>query len=275
MVVGTVVSNETRGFGWKRLSLPFRKGENMKRLFVSLLLFILFSAPILADTLKLATTTSTDNSGLLRVLLPPFEKKYNTRVDVIAVGTGKAIKLGESKDVDVILVHARAAEDKFVQDGYGFNRRDVMYNDFVILGPASDPARIKSSKNPFKKIAAKKAIFVSRGDDSGTHKKEIELWRKAKISPKGKWYMSVGQGMGAALLIANEKQAYILCDIGTYLAYKKKMDLVLLSKADINPYGVIAINKKALPFIKWITSKQAKKIINNFKVSGEQLFYTQ
>lgn len=247
----------------------------MKRLFVSLLLFILFSAPILADTLKLATTTSTDNSGLLRVLLPPFEKKYNTRVDVIAVGTGKAIKLGESKDVDVILVHARAAEDKFVQDGYGFNRRDVMYNDFVILGPASDPARIKSSKNPFKKIAAKKAIFVSRGDDSGTHKKEIELWRKAKISPKGKWYMSVGQGMGAALLIANEKQAYILCDIGTYLAYKKKMDLVLLSKADINPYGVIAINKKALPFIKWITSKQAKKIINNFKVSGEQLFYTQ
>ena len=183
--------------------------------------------------------------------------------------------MGESKDVDVILVHARAAEDKFVQDGYGFNRRDVMYNDFVILGPASDPARIKSSKNPFKKIAAKKAIFVSRGDDSGTHKKEIELWRKAKISPKGKWYMSVGQGMGAALLIANEKQAYILCDIGTYLAYKKKMDLVLLSKADINPYGVIAINKKALPFIKWITSKQAKKIINNFKVSGEQLFYTQ
>jgi len=238
--------------------------------------------------LKLATTTSTDNSGLLDKLLPSFKARFNIKVDVIAVGTGKALKLGENGDVDVVLVHARQAEDKFIQEGYGVNRRDVMYNDFIILGPSDDPAKIKDEKSvvlTLGKIAAQKAFFVSRGDDSGTHEKEKNLWQKVGIAPEGKWYMEVGQGMGAALQIANEKQAYILCDRGTFLAYKNKIDLVILSEGDtllFNPYGIMAVNPARYPGVKyieamqliaWVTSVEGQKIIGEYKKEGEILFH--
>jgi tungstate transport system substrate-binding protein len=260
----------------------------MKKFLALLLLLSIISGQAFAkNIIKLATTTSTDNSGLLKVLLLPFEKKYDARVDVIAVGTGKAIKLGKNGDVDIILVHARSAEDKFVKDGLGVNRREVMFNDFIILGPASDPAELKESKNvldALKKIYRKRAIFVSRGDDSGTHKKEKSLWKRAKINPKGKWYNSVGQGMGSTLQIADEKQGYVLADRGTYLAYRDKIDLEIVyagDKALNNPYGMIAVNPAvhsgsnymgAMMLIGWLTSVDGQKIINNFKKNGEILF---
>jgi len=238
--------------------------------------------------LKLATTTSTENSGLLEKLIPPFEERFNIKVDVIAVGTGKALKLGENGDVDVVLVHARQAEDMFIQEGYGVNRRDVMYNDFIILGPSSDPAKIKDEKNvvlTLGKIADQKAFFVSRGDDSGTHEKEKNLWQIAEIKPEREWYIEVGQGMGATLQIANEKQAYILCDRGTFLAYKNKIDLVILSEGDallFNPYGIMVVNPARYPGVKymesmqliaWVTSIEGQKIIREYKKEGEILFY--
>ncbi len=244
---------------------------------------------IYAETthLRLATTTSTENSGLLEVLLLPFEVKFGVKVDVIVVGTGKALKLGENGDVDVVLVHARAVEDKFIQEGYGVNRRDVMYNDFIILGPFDDPAKIKDEKNvvlALRKISEQKIYFVSRGDDSGTHKKEKSLWQKTGINPQGKWYMEVGQGMGAALQIAYEKQAYILCDRGTFLAYKDKIDLIILFEGDpllFNPYGIMAVNPALYPQVKyieamqliaWVTSVEGQKIIKEYKKEGEVLF---
>jgi len=250
-----------------------------------LLISMVYAEPI---HLKLATTTSTENSGLLGKLLPPFEEKYNIKVDVIAVGTGAAMKLGENGDADVLFVHAREAEDKFIDAGYGVNRRDVMYNDFILLGPSDDPAEIKGESNvtlALKKIADRKAYFISRGDDSGTHKKEKSLWQNAKISPEGKWYMEIGQGMGAALQVANEKQAYVLCDRGTFLAYKNKIDLIILSEGDallFNPYGIMAVNPARYPQVKymeamqliaWVTSVEGQKIIGEYKKEGEILFH--
>ena len=237
--------------------------------------------------LKLATTTSTENSGLLGVLLPPFEEEFGIKVDVIAVGTGQAIKLGENGDVDMILVHARAAEDKFIEEGYGVNRRDVMFNDFIILGPSNDPAEIRSESNvtlALKRISDRKVYFVSRGDDSGTHKKEKILWQNTKTSPEGEWYMEIGQGMGATLQVANERQAYVLCDRGTFLAYKDKIDLIILSEGDpllFNPYGIMAVNPARYPHVKyieamqliaWVTSVEGQKIIGEYKKEGEILF---
>ncbi len=245
-------------------------------------------APAQAKTIKLATTTSTDNSGLLEVLLPAFTRKHGIEVKVIAVGTGRAIKHGENGDVDVILVHARAAEDKFVADGFGVNRRDLMHNDFVIIGPAGDPAGIKGSKDAaqaLQKIAASGSFFVSRGDDSGTHKKEKQLWQSAEVEPGGTWYLSAGQGMGAVLNIANEKQAYAMSDRATYLAYRNRLELPVLVEGDkrlSNPYGVIAVNPakhphvkhaQAMKFIEWLTSEEGQRIIANFKKEGEVLFH--
>ena len=236
----------------------------------------------------MATTTSTDNSGLLEVILPPFEKMCNVTVDVIAVGTGKAIKLGEKGDVDLILVHAPEAEKKFVKKGYGVNRRSVMHNDFIILGHASDPAKIKGEKNTtkaFEIIAKTKSLFISRGDDSGTHKKEKSLWKKTGVIPQGKWYLEAGQGMGTVLQMAHEKMAYTLSDRGTYLAYKTKIDLVVISEGDPvlnNPYGVIAVNSakhphvkyiKAMALIGWLTSPECQHMIADFKKGGQILFH--
>ena len=241
------------------------------------------------ERLKLATTTSTDNTGLLKILLPPFEKKYGVRVDVIAVGTGKALKLGENGDVDVVLVHAKAEELKFVEAGFGVDRREIMYNEFQVAGPKSDPAKIRGIKDAseaFKKIARSQSIFVSRGDNSGTHVKEKEIWTGAGIKPAGKWYVEAGQGMEQTLQIASEKLGYTLTDSATFLAYEDKIELVILMEGDpilYNLYGIIAVNPKKYPkvnyqmtknLIEWISSPEARAIIEGFKIKGKVLFHT-
>ena len=238
--------------------------------------------------LRLATTTSTDNSGLLKSLLPAFEKSSGYKVHVIAVGTGKALHMGQDGDVDVVMVHARTDEDKFVAAGYGVNRRDLMYNDFVIVGPKQDPAGIggiKDTAAALARIAAKEAVFISRGDESGTYKKEQALWQAADIKSQGKWYRSIGQGMEQALQIASEMQGYTLADRGTWLALRKKLELDILVQGDsrlFNPYGVIAVNparypdvnyQGAMAFIAWLTSPEGQNQIAAFKIDNESLFF--
>lgn len=265
--------------------------------------------------LKMSTTTSTQSSGLLDVLLPELEKDTGIKVKVIAKGTGAAIRDGMDGNVDVIFVHARAREEKFIKEGYGTKRYAVMHNDFVILGPQNDPARIKGEKNAagaLNKIARKNALFVSRGDDSGTHTKEQALWKASKlplenqavtITKKGKkrdinflrpegskkWYLSIGQGMGKVINFSDEKKAYTLSDRGTYIKYKHGtkagIDLVVLCEGDselANPYGVIPVNPKMHPhvrhdlaetFAKWLVSKKGQSLIADYKLLGKQLFY--
>jgi tungstate transport system substrate-binding protein len=237
---------------------------------------------------KLATTTSTDNSGLLGYLLPEFTKDTGYTVDVIAVGTGAALALGEKGDVDVVLVHARAKEDEFVAAGFGTDRRDVMYNDFVVLGPGSDPAGIagaKSSAEAFRLIAESGADFVSRGDNSGTHFKELEIWQAAGISPEGSWYKEAGQGMGAVITMTDDLQGYTLADRGTFIAMKENIDLKVDFEGEaslFNPYGIIAVNPDlhphvnydgAMALIDWIVSEKGQRLIGQFTKGGDQLFY--
>jgi tungstate transport system substrate-binding protein len=265
--------------------------------------------------IKLSTTTSTENSGLLDVLLPEFEKDTGIRVKVFAKGTGAAIRDGMDGNVDVIFVHAKEREEKFVADGYGAYRLGVMHNDFVIIGPATDPAGIKGKRDAvmaLRRIAMAKVKFVSRGDDSGTHTKEQALWKATGLSLKnktttivkkgkkrrlsfqhpgglGKWYLSIGQGMGKALTYAEEKQAYTLADRGTYLKYKfgrkQGLDLEILCEGEgslFNPYGIIPVNPKKYPhvnfewtdrFAKWLISPKAQALIANYKIQGQQAFF--
>ena len=256
------------------------------------LLFLLLALDAMSaraeERLRMSTTTSTENSGLLSVLLPPFEKKYGCKVDVVAVGTGKSLKLGEAGDVDVVFVHARALEDKFVADGFGVNRRDVMYNDFVLVGPPDDPAavgRTKDAPEAFRAIASKGSPFISRGDESGTHVKEKEIWASAGIVPRGAWYVEAGQGMGEVLTMAAQKRGYALADRGTYIAFRKKTDLVVLRQGDRNlwnPYGIIAVNPKrhahvkydlAKKLIDFVTGPEGRSLIAGFKMDGEPLFF--
>jgi tungstate transport system substrate-binding protein len=294
---------------------------NMKRHAISALCAVLvvglLSSMALGDEkiIKMSTTTSTQASGLLDILLPQLEKDTGIKVKVVAKGTGAAIRDGMDGNVDVIFVHARAREEQFVKEGYGTKRYAVMHNDFVILGPAKDPAGIKGSKSAteaLKKIADAKAPFVSRGDDSGTHTKEQALWqatgldlekktrtivKKGKkrevtfIHPAGlgQWYLSIGQGMGKALTFADEKQAYVLADRGTYIKYKFGRDipieLEVLSEGDpmlANPYGVIPINPQRHPHVKydqadefarWLVSEKGQSVINGYRLLGKQLFY--
>ena len=238
--------------------------------------------------LRMATTTSTENSGLLSVLNPAFEQQHDAVVDVIAVGTGKALKLGENGDVDIVFVHAPPAEKQFVNAGHGVDRAAVMHNDFVIIGPPGDPAGIAetgSAVEALKKIHNTGATFVSRGDDSGTHKKEKSLWEKAGIDPGGDWYLAVGQGMGAVLQIADDKQAYTLTDRGTFIAYQGKINLEIVSEGDkalYNPYHIIAVNpdkhshvkyELAKDYIDFVTGKDGQQIIKDYRMKGQQLFY--
>ncbi len=248
------------------------------------------------ERMKLATTTSTVDTGLLDSILPPFEKRFNLKVDVISVGSGKAIALARNGDVDAILVHDPRAEEEFVRDGHGVNRRGVMYNDFVIIGPEKDPARIAGTHDAvaaLKAIAEAKAPFVSRGDDSGTHQKEKALWKEAGLAPEGKttnppsgaWYMETGQGMGATLTIADEKKAYCLADRATYTAFSGKVNLLILCEGDrrlLNQYSVIAVSPARHPhvdylhamcLIGWLTSSEGQKMIGEFTKKGAALFH--
>ena len=240
------------------------------------------------QVIKMSTTTSTENSGLLAYLLPMFEKKTSSKVQVIAVGTGKALELAKNGDVDVTLVHARTSEDKFVAEGHGVNRRDVMYNDFIIVGPAKDPAGIKGSNDvlaAMKKIVDSRASFISRGDNSGTDQMEKAYWKQVGAQPQGSAYVSAGLGMGEVLNMAAEKDAYTLTDRATYGAYKAKTGLVIEVEGDkkmFNPYGIIAVSPKkykdinykgAMQLIEWMTSDEGQKAIAAFKVDGQQVFF--
>jgi tungstate transport system substrate-binding protein len=265
----------------------------MKRYFANLICLpvALLAALVMAGEpalVRMATTTSTENSGLFNVIQPVFEQALDIRVHVIAVGTGKALELGRRGDVDVVLVHAKAAEETFVQAGYGVERHEIMYNDFVIVGPPGDPAGVRGMQDAgkaFAKIAGTSVTFVSRGDDSGTHKKENAIWQQANIQPQGEWYRQVGQGMGKTLQIAGELAGYTLVDRGTWLAYRAKSPLQLLVSGGAelqNPYGIIAVSPERFPdvnhaavqrLIDWFASPEAHNLIAGYKVDGEQLFY--
>lgn len=267
-----------------------RCGSSWARaLVLALLLLVLAGMPVAAqEHLRLSTTTSTENSGLLAAMLPPFEQRFHLKVDVIAVGSGKALKLAENGDVDVVLSHAPEMEEAFVKAGFGVNRRDVMYNDFVIVGSPNDPAQLRkatSAAEAFKKLGAASATFISRGDESGTHQKEKDLWKTAGVTPSGSWYVSAGQGMGEVLLMANERQAYTLADRGTYVAYKKRDELTIVCQGDpllFNPYTITAVNParhpaakyiEAMELIAWLTSREGQKLVGRFTQEGEVLFH--
>jgi len=260
----------------------------------ALILFSMPWSPLSAEDavrIRMASTTSTQNSGLLDVLLPAFEKAEEGRikVDLIAVGTGRALKIAERGDADLVFVHAPELEEEFVKKGFGVNRRPVMHNDFVVLGPSSDPAGVKdahTAMDAFQNIAKQKASFISRGDQSGTHLKELAIWSKAGVNPGGEgWYVEAGSGMASTLRIAEEKQAYTLSDRGTYLNYRERIHLPILFQGDPvlhNPYGIMAVNPKRFPhvhykeamrFIDWILSPEAQSLIASYKIAGESLFF--
>ncbi|MBE0417267.1 MAG: extracellular solute-binding protein [Coriobacteriia bacterium] len=242
--------------------------------------------PVEVTNVILASTTSTEDSGLFSELVPAFQDAYpQYRLDVVAVGTGQALEIGRAKDADVLLVHAKADEEQFVADGYGVERRDVMYNDFVIVGPGSDPGGIAGTDDAaaaLTAIAEGGYTFISRGDDSGTHKKELSLWEAAGIEPAGDWYLSIGQGMGDTLNMASESKAYTIADRGTYLSMKDRIELVVVVEGDerlFNPYGVIVVTDASNPegaqaFADWIVSAEGQDVIREFGVDtyGEPLF---
>ncbi len=241
--------------------------------------------------ITVASTTSTENSGLFKYLLPIFEKKSGIEVRVVAVGTGQAIGIAERGDADVLFVHHKPSEEKFVADGYGVRRFDVMYNDFIVVGPKADPAGIrgdKSATDALRKIAAAKAPFASRTDDSGTYKLELELWAAAGVDPKpasGQWYRETGSGMGATLNTASGMGAYALTDRGTWTSFKNRGDLEQLVEGDpklFNQYGVTLVNPAKFPqvktadgqaFIDWLLSPEGQASIAGYTIEGQQLFY--
>jgi tungstate transport system substrate-binding protein len=252
-----------------------------------------FTAPAVAQekSIVVSSTTSTQDSGLFGHILPLFKAKTGIEVKVVSQGTGQALDTGRRGDADVVFVHARSAELKFLEEGFSTKRYPVMYNDFVLIGPKSDPAGIKGSKDivaALKTIKDKGAPFISRGDKSGTHVAELALWKTAGIdieADKGAWYKSIGQGMGAALNTASAGNAYVLADRGTWLSFKNRGDLVIAVEGDkrlFNQYGVMLVNPAKFPnvkkelgqqFIDWLVSAEGQKAIADYKIGGEQLFY--
>ena len=250
---------------------------------------------VAGETLTLTTTTSTYDTGLLDAIHTDFEDLYGVSVDAVAQGTGAALESARNGDADVVMVHARSLEDEFMRNGYGINRRDLMFNDFVIVGPEGDPAGIEgasSATDALTTIADAQAPFVSRGDNSGTHTKELVLWEEAGTQPGGDWYQETGTGMGEALNIANQQGAYTLSDRGTFIAQRAEIDLTILVQGPIeggpeilaNPYGVMAVNPGvhdnanydlAMAYIGWITSPGAQDAIADYQMNGEQLFFPE
>jgi len=241
--------------------------------------------------ITVASTTSTEQSGLFKHLLPLFEKKTGIQVRVVALGTGQALDMGKRGDADVVFVHAKPLEEKFVAEGFGVKRFEVMYNDFVLIGPRADPAKVAGSKDvreAFRKVKAAQAPFVSRGDKSGTHFAELEIWKAAGIDivkDKGPWYRDTGQGMGPALNSAAGMNAYVLADRGTWLSFKNRADLAVLVEGDrrlFNQYGIILVNPAKHPsvkremgqaFVDWVISPEGQNAIAAYKIAGEQLFF--
>lgn len=271
--------------------------KSYKRVLGAVLILVLSIAVITGcvqeepESIILATTTSTENSGLLDYIIPVFEEETGIEVKVVAVGTGKALQMGRDGEADVLLVHAKQREITFVEEGHGTERFEVMYNDFVVIGPKNDPANLLNNAKAdivagFKLINEGKLDFVSRGDDSGTHTKEMNLWIEAKIDPSGDWYISAGRGMGDVIQMADEKQAYTLTDRATFLALSDTIDLVVLLEGDsklFNQYGIIPINPDkneainhdgATEFVNWILAEEAQKLIAKFGVEkfGQALF---
>ncbi|MCU0817451.1 MAG: extracellular solute-binding protein [Cypionkella sp.] len=252
-------------------------------------LMLLSAAPVSAqEFITVASTTSTENSGLFGHILPIFQAETGIEVRVISQGTGQALETGRRGDADVVFVHARAQEEAFVAEGWGVQRFDVMYNDFVIVGPSEDPAGVKSATgaaDAMAKIAAATAPFASRGDDSGTHTAEKNLWTAAGVEPAGDWYLSTGSGMGATLNTAAQANAYALTDRGTWLSFNNRGSLEIVFQGDevlFNPYGIMLVNPEKHPhvkaeagqaFIDWIISPAGQQAIADFKVGGEQLFF--
>ena len=248
---------------------------------------------VAGETLTLTTTTSTYDTGLLDELNAPFEDMYGVTVDAVAQGTGAALETARNGDSDVVMVHARSLEDEFMREGYGINRRDLMFNDFVIVGPEDDPGGIEgmgSAADAFATIADAEATFLSRGDNSGTHTKELAIWDEAGVEPGGDWYRETGQGMGEVLNIANEQGGYTLSDRGTFLSQRSEIDLTILVQGPIqdgpellaNPYGILAVNPEihdnvnydlAMAYIGYITSPDAQETIADYEADGEQLFF--
>jgi len=267
----------------------------MKKLFAVALIICLALTSFVGckkenQTLILATTTSTQNSGLLDHIIPGFEKETGIDVDVIAVGTGAALQMGRDGEADVLLVHAKSSEEEFIAEGHGLKRSDVMYNDFVIVGPADDPAGLKVIKDDVSKayetLLTLEATFVSRGDDSGTHKKEKSIWTNAGLEPSGDWYVEVGKGMGDTLTMADEMNAYTMTDRATYLSMKENLGLDIVIEGDVslfNQYGVIPVDPdkndminsdEANQFIKWLLNEETQKMIGEFGIEefGQPLF---
>ncbi len=269
--------------------------QRFVRFFVFILLVLTFSVGMIVPAsaerfITLASTTSTDNSGLYRYILPKFTKKTGIQVRVVAVGTGQALRIARNGDADVLIVHHKPSEEKFVADGFGVKRFDLMYNDFILVGPKNDPANLKRLNDidaALREIAKQNALFISRGDDSGTHKREMALWKRVKIDPRrqsGGWYREAGSGLGATLNTAGAMGAYTLSDRGTWLAFKNRSRLVIVVEREPplqNQYGVIRVNEKKHPhvkvklaekFIDWLLSKEGQVTISSFKLNGQVLF---
>ena len=259
----------------------------MIRVFLIFILIFLIKNAFANKYITIASTTSTHDTGLLEYINKKFENKYQTKVRALSLGTGQAIKVAMDGNVEILLVHHKKSELEFMNNGYGILRHDLMYNDFVLIGPKKDKTICSSIENKMIEIKKSKLLFVSRGDESGTHKKEKELWELSniKIPFKETWYLSVGQGMGSTLLIANQKNAYTLSDRSTWIAFNKKENLQIVCEnlpPLFNQYGIILVSNKinnnlnieeAKKYIDWITSEEAKKLINNYQVNGKQLFF--
>ncbi len=259
----------------------------MRTLFSAVLVLLAQSCLAADDRMTLASTTSTQNSGFYDYLLPILKEETGITVDVISVGTGQALRIARNGDADAVLVHHRPSEDAFVDAGHGVDRRDIMYNDYVIVGPADDPVEIANSssvREAFDRLSKGKALFISRGDDSGTHKKELEIWDMSAISPSGDWYREIGAGMGAALNMASVTDSYTLSDRGTWISFGNKGSLAVLFSSEpplFNPYGLILVNPErhehvrhdlAVRFADWLTSLSGQNAISGFRVAGQQLF---
>lgn len=282
---------------WDDSNLIFKKVSQMKKSLCSLsfvlLLILLSNTPIAVaqdKSIVVSSTTSTEQSGLFSYLLPAFEKKTGIQVKVVAVGTGQALDIGRRGDADVVFVHDKPAEEKFVDEGFSTKRNEVMYNDFVLIGPKSDPAKIDGGKDiqaALLKIASAQVPFISRGDKSGTHAAELRYWKSTgvEVSPTANWYKETGSGMGPALNTASAMNGYILSDRATWLTFKNRGDLVILVQGDpklFNQYGVMLVNPAKYPqvkkaegqaFIDWLISKDGQDTIASYKVGGEQLFF--